>query len=289
MTAKQQQFLYDCMVALPNQYYELIRNAPDKLWDYKKQAVKMYQLSYETVSELAALNANCFTTFLNETKGKQLPDFSSEPLILPDGLETIPIQGFKASKISEVIIPESVRCIGNFAFDDSSLRTVYIQGNHLEEIGRYAFINSGLWEINIPDITEEIRYGAFDNTPFLERMMTGEFTCPDKLIQKNFTFLENKCCIAAVQHKESAVMQEFLNQNFEQTIVETPYFLAELGKTESLKKMIDAVGTKDTIGIIMQNIIDGSENSQNYALRMEIMDYQQRKGLFPDIEKDWEL
>ena len=122
MTAKQQQFLYDCMVALPNQYYELIRNAPDKLQDYKEQAVKMYQLSYETVSELAVLNANCFTTFLNETKGKQLPDFSSEPLILPEGMEAIPSKGFKASELSEVIIPESVRIIGDFAFDDSSFR-----------------------------------------------------------------------------------------------------------------------------------------------------------------------
>lgn len=85
-------------------------------------------------------------------------------LTIADGTTEIYANSFKGNnEIYEVIIPDSVTRISDYAFAESSVVKITIPDN-VEYIGEYAFYMSKLEEIYLPDSVEEIGEGAFERT-----------------------------------------------------------------------------------------------------------------------------
>jgi hypothetical protein len=114
------------------------------------------------------------------------------------GLETIGNYAFKSCGISDIICPKSLRSIGQYAFQNSSLHSAQFQEG-LETIGygafyecnqidtlefkkglksieSYAFFNSSIKKILLPEGLEFIGYRTFSNTPL------NSITLPEGLL-----------------------------------------------------------------------------------------------------------
>ncbi len=81
-------------------------------------------------------------------------------------LESIGDNAFRNNRISELVIPASVKTIGNFAFYECpELETVTFAGtSSLETIGAYAFATNGIDSITIPASVTSIGAYAFADT-----------------------------------------------------------------------------------------------------------------------------
>ena len=93
-------------------------------------------------------------------------------IIIPDNfdgvaVETIGDAAFHTNKLTEVIIPNSVKSIGTAAFEDNQLTQVII-GNSVESIGEYAFAGNQLTEVIIPNSVKSIGDKAFRNNKLTE-------------------------------------------------------------------------------------------------------------------------
>ena len=100
----------------------------------------------------------------------------SDPnVVIPDGTTRVGNRVFYNNKdINSVMIPASVREIGDFAFARSSLASVDIPAG-TEKIGYAAFYNcNNLANINVPSSVKEIELGAFDNTAFINNWRSIE-------------------------------------------------------------------------------------------------------------------
>ena len=84
---------------------------------------------------------------------------------------TCVITGVKNTVVTEIIIPDYVTSIGNYAFSDCSALASITIGNSVTIIGRDAFYNcSALTEITIPNSVTSIGYSAFSGCSSLEKM-----------------------------------------------------------------------------------------------------------------------
>lgn len=80
---------------------------------------------------------------------------------VPEGVITIEDFAFAHSNLESVILPDSLRVIGEYAFHmNFDLSSIELTEN-LESIGRYAFAYGQLESIIIPDSVSEIGEGAF--------------------------------------------------------------------------------------------------------------------------------
>ena len=87
-------------------------------------------------------------------------------LVIPNTVDSIHNYAFKdCSSLTSVSIGNSVTSIGDYAFYGCSFLTSVTIGNSLTSIGKNAFFNcSSLTSINLPESVTNIWYGAFDNT-----------------------------------------------------------------------------------------------------------------------------
>lgn len=82
-------------------------------------------------------------------------------LVIPDGITSIAGAAFYATGAETLRIPDSVKEIGQSAFDGAAnLKTVNL-GSGVEIIGDAAFRNTGLTSVIIPDSVKAIGIGAF--------------------------------------------------------------------------------------------------------------------------------
>ena len=89
--------------------------------------------------------------------GKEIKD-----LVIPNSVTSIGNYAFYGCSLSSVAIPKSVTSIGNYAFYGCSLSSVTIP-NSVTSIGSYAFYNcSGLTSVTIPNSVTSIEYGVFE-------------------------------------------------------------------------------------------------------------------------------
>lgn len=103
-------------------------------------------------------------------------DHSITELVIPDGVRCIPSWIFShCNNLEKVTLPESIRSIGTASFGDGNpetgddgtsglhkLRSVTITGNQLEVIGNYAFCgDDALLHFDFPDSLKEIGSAAF--------------------------------------------------------------------------------------------------------------------------------
>ena len=81
-------------------------------------------------------------------------------VVIPSTVKSIGQSAFKNNKLTEVTIPSSVTSIGNYAFANNQLTSVTI-GNNVTNIGSYAFSSNQLTNVLIPNSVKTIDRGAF--------------------------------------------------------------------------------------------------------------------------------
>jgi len=86
--------------------------------------------------------------------------FSINSVVIPNSVKTIGDVAFKANSLTNVIIPDSVETIGAGAFKDNCLTNVVIP-NSVKTIGRSAFADNQLTYVVIPNSVETIGDYAF--------------------------------------------------------------------------------------------------------------------------------
>lgn len=88
----------------------------------------------------------------------------------------IPSNAFSEMKLTEVVLPQTVKFIGNSAFFNcTSLRKIDL-GESLMIIERYAFANTSLDEVKFPKSLKKIKGEAFDNVATLRRIDLSKCT-----------------------------------------------------------------------------------------------------------------
>ena len=81
---------------------------------------------------------------------------------LPDTVKAISDESFKDSKVTTVIIPDSVTSIGNSAFAGCKMLSNLTIGKNVQSIGEYAFLNcNALRSVDIPSSVTSVGKGAF--------------------------------------------------------------------------------------------------------------------------------
>ena len=95
----------------------------------------------------------------------------AEVLKIPDGVKQIVSASCCFNKhVKEVIMPDTVAEIGYWAFEGcSSLEKINISEN-CEFLGQYAFVNTKISSLHIPESLTTILAGAFDNTQYLKQI-----------------------------------------------------------------------------------------------------------------------
>ncbi len=139
-----------------------------------------YELRTITVGENNAAFASVDGILYNKAKTQivAIPyAFYADTLSLPEGLTEIPHGAFFDNDICNIIIPDSVKVIGERAFESCSYLSGVTLGNGVESIGERAFANCiELQKITLPDTVTSIAATAFNYCRLLE-----EIECSDKV------------------------------------------------------------------------------------------------------------
>ena len=88
-------------------------------------------------------------------------------VIIPNSVKSIGNSAFETNELTEVSIPNSVKIIGDAAFHINKLTEVIIP-NSVESIGNNAFQNNKLTQVNIPNSVKFIRASSFRNNKLTE-------------------------------------------------------------------------------------------------------------------------
>lgn len=98
-----------------------------------------------------------------------LPKIEGDTLVVPDRVEynsnTYIVSGidwgYRVPNVSHAVIPNTIKFIGDFAFESAeNLKTITF-GNNVERIGVNAFARTGLEYVTLPNSVKEIGSGAF--------------------------------------------------------------------------------------------------------------------------------
>ena len=93
---------------------------------------------------------------------------------LPESVELIGDEAFmKAAIAEELVIPGSVKVVGNGAFQECSMPSAVISEG-VEEIGEKAFYLSSAKSVSLPETIKDISFAAFASMPSLEEMTLPE-------------------------------------------------------------------------------------------------------------------
>ena len=113
-------------------------------------------------------------------------------LVIPDSVTSIGDYAFRGcSGLTQITIPDSVTSIGNYAFYNCSGLTSVTIGDSVESIGDGAFYNcSGLTSVTIPDSVTSIGYEAFRGCSGLTSVTIGNSVQRDK---------HRECCLRGLQ------------------------------------------------------------------------------------------
>ena len=111
-----------------------------------------------------------------------LETYNLTQVIIPNSVKNIGNAAFVENEITEVIIPNSVEYIGNYAFSNNQISKVIIP-NSVKSIGDCAFASNKLKIVNIPDSVKSIGDGAFyDNQ--IKKIIIPDCVTIEKLFSK---------------------------------------------------------------------------------------------------------
>ena len=126
-----------------------------------KANLKFYSENYSD------LQGNSWTEYARSTLAE---DTALEEVTIADGVEAIPDGTFDGcSNLESIILPNSVKTIGENAFSRSGVKVMRL-GNNIKKIGRSAFMDSKLEELYIPAATTEIGDMALMGTSYLKKL-----------------------------------------------------------------------------------------------------------------------
>lgn len=179
--APQEHNFVDCKCTDCRQWAVSFKDSSSNKNDYAVSA-----LNYKDLTEITIPSKynNCTVT---EIAANAFKDCSNlKKVILPDTINYIGQYAFTGSGIEEIVIPDSVKKIDNYAFSDcESLKKVTLS-NNLTYLGEYAFTKTSIEEIVIPDTITEIKEGTFKDCTQL-----SDITFPNNLTTIKSDAFEN--------------------------------------------------------------------------------------------------
>jgi len=126
---------------------------------------------YDENGELTSASRNVRSMF---TRNDGFYSCGLKKVIILDGSETIPENEFSdIGTLTEVVIPSSVKKIGDRAFRHCPLANIVLP-EELTEIGKYAFDRCKLTEIKFPEKTEKIGEYAFVDCASLQEVIVPD-------------------------------------------------------------------------------------------------------------------
>ncbi|MEN9723937.1 MAG: hypothetical protein RJB38_1923 [Pseudomonadota bacterium] len=96
-------------------------------------------------------------------------------VVIPNSVTTIGNYAFYFNQLTSVVIPDSVTTIGNSAFSDNQLTSVVIP-NSVTTIGKHAFSDNQLTNVVIPDSVTTIDWGAFSGNQLTNVVIPNSVT-----------------------------------------------------------------------------------------------------------------
>ena len=117
-----------------------------------------------------------------EIKGNVLMKVSTTDakVVVPEGITRIAQSAFAKLLVEEVVLPESVREIGNYAFEYCKFLKKINLPKNLESIGYGAFNHTAVEHFDIPHSLEDLQPYAFCRTPFFEEIPRSRLCCVGK-------------------------------------------------------------------------------------------------------------
>jgi|GEM_PF-1811521 len=91
---------------------------------------------------------------------KAFEDKKLTNVVIPDSVKTIGVAAFKNNLLTNIVIPGSVNAIREFAFADNELSSIVIP-NSVDTIGAYAFYKNKLTDVIIPDSVKTMGVDVF--------------------------------------------------------------------------------------------------------------------------------
>ncbi len=110
---------------------------------------------------------------LTEIKKDAFKDGEVTNILLPDALKIIGESAFEDNALISVTLPRTVTTIGNSAFKDNEGLTEVNTSEKLTTIGDEAFYNTRFTEINLPETLTYIGEGAFSYVPLTSITIPG--------------------------------------------------------------------------------------------------------------------
>ncbi|MDO5829206.1 MAG: leucine-rich repeat domain-containing protein, partial [Methanocorpusculum sp.] len=162
----------------------------------------------------------------------------------------------KHTGLTSITIPESVKSIGDGAFQSTGLTSVII-GKSVETIGENAFKNcQGMTEIDVlATAPPTLGYDAFDIVPKDIPVYVPDVDAYKKISWGGFTNLIKYVDLPTAKEEAIAGLQTFIN---EEKIANAPI--------KEYANSINAATAKKDIPSIVKNIKDGISNSDKFTL-----------------------
>ena len=112
---------------------------------------KLTEVTFETPSELQIINSKAFS----RTAITQIE--------IPENVEEIKMDAFYRTQIASVKIPKNVKFLSGFDWCKNLKEVIFESSSELQKVGAWAFSNSGILQIEIPQSVEVIDEYAFRN------------------------------------------------------------------------------------------------------------------------------
>lgn len=273
-----EQFLYDCFVVLPELFEQLSYLSRIDMENGIQQFAKDHHLDSRMV--LNSMKGLCSWSNLYRYTRNIYDDLPEDTIILPDGMKRFRRKAFIGNDdIITIKIPASIEIIdaGVFSFCSHLQEVQFPKDSQLRRIEKEAFENSSsLHSINIPE-SAFIREDVFNNTVYLEKLCSGEILCPANVFLSLNSYEQFYICSNRIEEQCDEIKQ-ILMKNLEDIID----FHTFEGNTERLKHIIRYAGNPQNIKNIIKIIIRETEQTKNYELRVEILEYQKKLNLYPD-------
>lgn len=140
-----------------------------------------------------------------------------------DGVEAIGSKAFYASRLSEIVLSDSVQTIGDYAFAKNEKLTEVTIPASVRTIGDYAFSESGIEKVTLSEGLEEVGFLAFKKTKITELYL------PDSLVKCSSGIAESEVLISA-SYPVEGLKPLLLHENLEfrdETTLQEAFRMAE--------------------------------------------------------------
>ena len=135
-----------------------------------------------------------------------VPDGMTGAINIPQGCEILCYGAFIGSQCTSLILPEGLTVIPHRCFQGSEIRGDVRIPSTMEKIVSYAFAETKISHVILPDNIKEIEDGVFADC----RRLSGTLTIPKKIVRVNSSVFEGcEMLTGLVFHKDVAVIDQY--------------------------------------------------------------------------------